>query len=71
VDKHSEDPETIIHEGIAVIVIKLNYVKQLQDLKKNSAWNIYKKPCSMRNSPKTQITVENSQQKKMIVIKLN
>jgi hypothetical protein len=31
--KHSEDPETIIHEVIVVIVIKLNYVKQLQDLK--------------------------------------
>ena len=47
--KHSEDRETIIHEVIPVIVIKLNYVKQLQDLKKSSAWNIYKKPCSMRN----------------------
>jgi hypothetical protein len=27
-------PETIIHEVIAVIVIKLNYVKQLQDITK-------------------------------------
>ena len=47
--KHSEHPETIFHEVITVIVIKLKYVKQLQDLKKSSAWNIYKKPCSMRN----------------------
>ena len=47
--KHSEDRETIIHEVIPVIVIKLNYVKQLQDLKKSSAWNIYKKPYFLRN----------------------
>ena len=38
--KHSEDPETIIHEVIPVIAIKLNSVKLCME---------YKKPCSMRS----------------------
>ena len=44
-----DDPETILNTVIPVIIIKLNYIKQLQNLKESDAWHLYKQPCSSRN----------------------